>query len=66
MVILAWRGTGRKVCGRGGLWDCMCEPVVRYAEIALRDIDGKRLEESGIILRTSNNNVNGGRAQIAA
>ena len=65
MVKIAFLGAGSTVFARNVLGDCMCTPVLRDAEIALYDIDAKRLEESEIILRAINNNVNEGRAQIA-
>ena len=64
MVKIAFLGAGSTVFARNVLGDCMCTPVLRDAEIALYDIDAKRLEESEIILRAINNNVNEGRAQI--
>ena len=65
MVKIAFLGAGSTVFARNVLGDCMCTPVLRDAEIALYDIDAKRLEESEIILRAINKNVNEGRAQIA-
>jgi alpha-galactosidase len=42
----------------------MCTPCLQDAEIALYDIDGKRLEESEIILKAINKNINSSRAKI--
>ena len=42
----------------------MCTPVLRDAEIALYDIDGKRLEDSYLILSALNKNINENRADI--
>ena len=65
MVKITFLGAGSTVFARNVLGDCMCTPVLQDAEIALYDIDAKRLEESEIILRAINSNVNEGRAQIA-
>ena len=65
MVKITFLGAGSTVFARNVLGDCMCTPVLQDAEIALYDIDAKRLEESEIILRAINQNVNKGRAQIA-
>ena len=65
MVKITFLGAGSTVFARNVLGDCMCTPVLQDAEIALYDIDAKRLEESEIILRAINQNVNEGRAQIA-
>ena len=42
----------------------MCTPSLQDAEIALYDIDAKRLEESEIILKAINKNINSSRAKI--
>ena len=42
----------------------MCSPALCDSEIALYDIDRKRLEDSEIILNAINKNVNEGRAHI--
>ena len=42
----------------------MCSPALCDSEIALYDIDRKRLEDSEIILNAINKNVNEGRARI--
>ena len=65
MVKITFLGAGSTVFARNVLGDCMCTPVLQDAEIALYDIDAKRLEESEIILRAINQNVNEGRARIA-
>lgn len=64
MVKITFMGAGSTVFARNVLGDCMCTPSLRDAEIALYDIDGKRLEESEIILKAINNNVNSNRATI--
>ena len=65
MVKIAFLGAGSTVFARNVLGDCMCTPQLRDAEIALYDIDAKRLEDSEIILKAINHNVNEDRAQIA-
>lgn len=57
-------GAGSTVFARNVLGDCMCTPALRDSEIALYDIDQKRLEESEIILGAINKNTNEGRAVI--
>lgn len=58
-------GAGSTVFARNVLGDCMCTPALCEAEIALYDIDEKRLKDSEIILSAINRNVNEGRAQIS-
>ena len=65
MVKIAFLGAGSTVFARNVLGDCMCTPQLRDAEIALYDIDAKRLEDSEIILKAINHNMNEDRAQIA-
>ena len=65
MVKIAFLGAGSTVFARNVLGDCMCTPQLRDAEIVLYDIDAKRLEDSEIILKAINHNVNEDRAQIA-
>ena len=57
-------GAGSTVFARNVLGDCMCSEALCESEIALYDIDAKRLEDSEIILNAINKNVNEGRAQI--
>ena len=64
MLKITFMGAGSTVFARNVLGDCMCTPALRDAEIALYDIDEKRLEESNIILSAINKNVNEGRAKI--
>ena len=61
---ITFLGAGSTVFARNLLGDCMCTPALRDSEIALYDIDGERLEESAIILRAINDNVNESRAKI--
>lgn len=64
MIKITFMGAGSTVFARNVLGDCMCTPVLRDAEIALYDIDPKRLEESEIILNALNKNTNESRATI--
>lgn len=61
---ITFMGAGSTVFARNVLGDCMCTPALCEAEIALYDIDEKRLKESELILNAINNNVNEGRATI--
>ena len=64
MIKITFLGAGSTIFARNVLGDCMCTPVLREAEIALYDINAKRLEDSEIILRAINHNVNEDRAVI--
>ena len=64
MLKIAFLGAGSTVFARNVLGDCMCTPALRDAEIALYDIDAKRLEESKLILDAINRNINDSRATI--
>jgi alpha-galactosidase len=64
MPKITFMGAGSTVFARNVLGDCMCTPALRESEIALYDIDAKRLEESEVILRAINRNVNENRAVI--
>lgn len=64
MIKITFLGAGSTVFARNVLGDCMCTPSLCESEIALYDIDAKRLEESKIILDAINKNVNQGRAVI--
>ena len=61
---ITFMGAGSTVFARNVLGDCMCTPALCEAEIALYDIDKQRLEDSEIILRAINKNVNNSRAKI--
>lgn len=58
MLKITFMGAGSTIFARNVLGDCMCTPALRDCEIALYDIDEKRLEESEIILRAINHNIN--------
>lgn len=64
MPKITFMGAGSTIFARNVLGDCMCTPALRESEIALYDIDRKRLEESEIILGAINKNINEGRADI--
>ena len=64
MAKITFMGAGSTVFARNVLGDCMCSEALCESEIALYDIDSKRLEDSEIILNAINKNVNEGRAQI--
>ena len=64
MAKITFMGAGSTVFARNVLGDCMCCEALRDSEIALYDIDAKRLEDSDIILNAINKNVNEGRARI--
>lgn len=66
MIKITFMGAGSTIFARNVLGDCMCTPALRECEIALYDIDKKRLEESEIILKAINHNVNEDRASIKA
>ena len=46
MIKITFMGAGSTVFARNVLGDCMCTPALRESEIALYDIDEKRLEDS--------------------
>ena len=64
MAKITFMGAGSTVFARNVLGDCMCSEALCESEIALYDIDAKRLEDSEIILNAINKNVNEGRARI--
>ena len=64
MIKITFMGAGSTVFARNVLGDCMCSPALCKSEMALYDIDAKRLEESRVILECMNKNINGGKAVI--
>src|SRR5690554_7827457 len=64
MAKITFMGAGSTVFARNVLGDCMCTPSLQDSEIALYDIDAKRLEESEVVLRAINKNVNQSRVTI--
>ena len=61
---ITFMGAGSTVFARNVIGDCMCTPCLCEAEFALYDIDEKRLQESEIILRALNKNINENKATI--
>lgn len=64
MSKITFMGAGSTVFVRNVIGDCMCTPALCESEIALYDIDAKRLQESEIILNAINKNVNSSKAVI--
>lgn len=64
MIKITFMGAGSTIFARNVLGDCMCTPALCESEIALYDIDAKRLEDSRIILSAINHNVNQDRARL--
>ncbi len=64
MIKITFIGAGSTIFARNVLGDCMCTPSLQNAEIALYDIDAQRLEDSEVILKAINNNINENRAEI--
>lgn len=61
---ITFMGAGSTVFARNVIGDCMCTPSLCEAEFALYDIDAQRLEESEIILKAINKNINENKATI--
>lgn len=61
---ITFLGAGSTVFAKNVLGDVLCTPSLRDCEIALYDIDEKRLNESYQIIRTLNQNINKNRATI--
>ncbi|MBQ1996209.1 MAG: alpha-glucosidase/alpha-galactosidase [Clostridia bacterium] len=64
MMKITFMGAGSTVFARNVIGDCMCTPSLCEAEFALYDIDAQRLEESEIILKAINKNINENKATI--
>ena len=64
MLKITFMGAGSTVFAKNVLGDVMLTPSLHEAEIALYDIDEKRLDESYIMLTAINKNVNGSAATI--
>lgn len=64
MIKITFIGAGSTIFARNVLGDCMCTPALCESEIALYDISEERLNDSEIILRTLNKNINQDRAVI--
>jgi len=65
MAKITFLGAGSTIFARNVLGDCMASAVLSDSEIALYDIDGKRLKESEAILRAINKGL-GSKAKISA
>ena len=63
MAKITFMGAGSTVFAKNVLGDCMCSDVLADSEIALYDIDAKRLAESEAMLN-SINEQKGGKAKI--
>lgn len=64
MVKICFIGAGSTIFAKNVLGDAMLTPSLQHAEIALYDIDKKRLNESELMLKTINKNSNSNRATI--
>jgi alpha-galactosidase len=64
MAKIAFMGAGSTVFAKNVLGDSMCTEALQDSHIALYDIDGKRLQESKMMLDNLNNSINQGRAKI--
>ena len=65
MAKITFMGAGSTVFARNVLGDALCSPVLSDSEIALYDIDGKRLKESETIIKAINKGL-GGKAKISS
>ena len=65
MPKITFMGAGSTVFAKNVLGDCMLTPALCESEIALYDIDAKRLEESYTTVTLLNKNVNEGRAKVS-
>ncbi|NDL66342.1 alpha-glucosidase/alpha-galactosidase [Anaerotalea alkaliphila] len=66
MPKITFLGAGSTIFAKNVLGDSLLTPALRESEIALYDIDQKRLGESQRMLENINGNCNGGRADIVA
>lgn len=66
MVKICFIGAGSTIFAKNVLGDAMLTPSLQDAEIALYDIDEKRLRESELMLKTINKNSNQNRAKITS
>ncbi|WP_107996080.1 alpha-glucosidase/alpha-galactosidase [Trichococcus paludicola] len=64
MVKICFIGAGSTIFAKNVLGDAMLTPSLQDAEIALYDIDEKRLNESELMLKAINKNSNQNRANI--
>ncbi len=61
---ITFMGAGSSVFAKNVLGDSMFSEALRESEIALYDIDAERLEESYIMVKALNKNINENRAKI--
>lgn len=66
MVKITFIGAGSTIFAKNVLGDAMLTPSLQNAEMALYDIDEKRLKESELMLKTMNKNINKDRAKISS
>ncbi len=66
MAKITFMGAGSSVFAKNVLGDSMCTEALQDSHIALYDIDGKRLQESKLMLDNLNASINQGRAKITA
>jgi len=64
MAKITFMGAGSTVFAKNVLGDCMTREALKDSDIALYDIDAKRLNESKLMLETLNHNINADRATI--
>ena len=64
MSKITFMGAGSTVFAKNVLGDAMLTPALRDFDIALYDIDEKRLEESYTMITSLNRNINEGRAKV--
>ena len=65
MIKITFMGAGSTVFAKNVLGDCLlCDDLRHELEIALYDIDGKRLDESHNLISTLNSKYNDGEAKI--
>ncbi len=64
MTKITFLGAGSTIFAKNVLGDVMLTPAIHDSEIALYDIDEKRLEESYTMLSALNRNINNGAATI--
>ena len=64
MAKITFIGAGSTVFAKNVLGDCMLTECLSNSEIALYDIDGKRLDESYLLITKLNENINNSRATV--
>ena len=66
MVKITFMGAGSSVFAKNILGDCMRSDALKYADIALYDVNEDRLKESKMMLDNLNSSINNGKASITA